>query len=165
MRRIHGCSGFPEGVQQWKRTREDAEKDVNMIYYRLGDIYLMKAEALTELGQIIEANRAIEPLRIRANAGHSPLGSIYELQLFIVEERGREFALEGKRWFDILRYAKRNGFEQKQYIIDMVLRNVEIQRQAILRPRLLDTMSYYLPVPEADILYNPEMVQNPYYDR
>ena len=30
----------------------------------------------------------------------------------LMNERGREFAMEGKRWFDLLRWAKKNGFDK-----------------------------------------------------
>jgi hypothetical protein len=88
-----------------------------------------------------------------------------ELRKTILDERGREFILEGKRWFDLLRAAKRNHFEKKQIIIDMILSGADIQQQAILRTKVYDTMSYYLPIPERDLLYDPYLVQNPFYNR
>jgi hypothetical protein len=39
----------------------------------------------------------------------------------LLDEKGREFLLEGKRWFDVLRAAKRNKFQNRQIIIDMIL--------------------------------------------
>ena len=36
---------------------------------------------------------------------------------------------------------------------------------AIMRAKVIDTMSYFLPVHEDEILYNKNMVQNPFYDR
>ena len=81
------------------------------------------------------------------------------------DERGREFLFEGRRWFDMLRAAKRNQFENKQLIIDMILSGADIKQQAILRTRVYDTLSYYLPIQERELIYNQNLVQNPFYDR
>jgi len=66
---------------------------------------------------------------------------------------------------DLLRAAKRNNFENKQLIIDMILSGADIKQQAILRTRVYDTLSYYLPIPERELIYNQNLVQNPFYDR
>jgi len=88
-----------------------------------------------------------------------------DLRKALQDERGREFVVEGKRWFDLLRAAKRNHFENKQLIIDMILSGADIKQQAILRTKVYDTMSYYLPIPEHEIIYNQNLVQNPFYNR
>jgi hypothetical protein len=83
----------------------------------------------------------------------------------VLDERAREFIIEGKRWFDLLRAAKRNHFENKQLIIDMILSGADIKQQAVLRTKVYDTLSYYLPIPEHEIIYNQNLVQNPFYNR
>ena len=87
------------------------------------------------------------------------------LRELVLDERGREFLFEGRRWFDILRVAKRNKFENKQLIIDMILSGADIKQQAILRTRVYDTLSYYLPIPERELIYNQNLEQNPFYNR
>ena len=82
-----------------------------------------------------------------------------------MEERSKEFAFEGKRWFDVLRFAKRNNFENKNLIIQMILEGADAKQKPILRSRILDTMSYYLPIPESELKANPKLVQNSFYDR
>ena len=145
--------------------RLPTENDVNFIVYRFAEILLMKAEALAELGKIQEVNELISVVSDRSNGLYEGVGDIDNLRDVVLMERTREFAAEGKRWFDILRYAKRDNFKRKQYIINMVLSNAGVQQRAILESRVTDTMSYYLPIPENEIIYNPKLIQNPYYDR
>jgi hypothetical protein len=83
----------------------------------------------------------------------------------VLDERGREFILEGKRWFDLLRAAKRNHFKNKQIIVNMIISGADVKQQAILKTKVYDTNSYYLPIPYGDILYNQNLTQNPFYDR
>ena len=145
--------------------RTTAQRDANFIYYRYADVLLIKAEALNETGKLIEANALVRDVASRAGITHLNASNKDDLRQDIMDERGREFVFEGKRWFDLLRNAKRNHFENKQIIINMILAGADVQQKAILRTRVYDTMSYYLPIPESELLYNPELVQNPYYDR
>jgi hypothetical protein len=151
--------------QDYLTTRQVAEIDAHYIYYRLADIYLMKAEALIELNRNTEANELLRIIAERAAQPYEMLTSQDDLRKYLLNERGRELAMEGKRWFDLLRYAKRNNFENKDYIIEVLLQGSDIKLRPVLKSRLLDTMSYFLPIPENDIQFNPNLIQNPYYER
>jgi len=146
-------------------TRSPSQKDGHFIYYRYADILLMKAEAATELNNLPLANEMVKQTMDRAYMSFTDLTDKDELRKTILDERGREFIMEGKRWFDLLRAAKRNHFAKKQIIIDMILSGADIQLQAILRTKVYDTMSYYLPIPERDLLYDPFLLQNTFYNR
>ncbi|HET6558309.1 MAG TPA: RagB/SusD family nutrient uptake outer membrane protein [Prolixibacteraceae bacterium] len=145
--------------------RSSAQRDANFIYYRYADILLMKAEAATELNNFQMGNEFLNLTRERAGLSVIDITVKDDLRKAILDERAREFVIEGKRWFDLLRAAKRNHFEKKQIIIDMILAGADIQQQAILRTKVYDTMSYYLPIQEGDLLYNPNLEQNPFYNR
>jgi tetratricopeptide (TPR) repeat protein len=145
--------------------RSGTQRDGNMIYYRYADILLLKAEALVELGRNDEANSLIRQTRERAGLTHVDVIGKTDLRKAVLDEKAAEFVIEGKRWFDLLRAAKRNKFENKQIIIDMILSGADVKKQAILKTRVFDTMSYYLPIPEHEILYNQNLVQNPFYNR
>lgn len=146
-------------------ARSQNSRDANMIYYRYADILLMKAEALTELDRFAEANSYVRLTLERAGMTHTDITVKKDLRKAVLDERAREFLIEGKRWFDLLRAAKRNNFENKQIIIDMILSGADIKKQAVLRTKVFDTMSYYLPIPEHEIIYNQNLKQNPFYDR
>jgi hypothetical protein len=146
-------------------SRTSTERDGHWILYRFADILLIKAEAAIELGKFDEANNLIRETLSRAGM---PYEEVYDKELLrqeILDEKGREFMLEGKRWFDLLRAAKRNKFQKKQIIIDMILSGADIKQQAILKTKVYDTLSYYLPIAEHELIYNQNLVQNPYYDR
>jgi starch-binding outer membrane protein, SusD/RagB family len=145
--------------------RLPSENDANLLTYRFAEILLMKAEALVEKGAIQEANDLITLVSDRSSGMYEPLGDSENLRSAVLAERAREFAGEGKRWFDILRYAKRNNFQRKGFIINMILANAGVQQRPVLESRVSDIMSYYLPIPENELIYNPNLVQNPYYDR
>ena len=147
--------------------RDLSERDANFIYYRYADILLMKAEALAETGNFGDAKILLNDIVLRAGLPTVNLpNSLSDYRQFILEERAREFALEGKRWFDVLRFAKKNNFENKYIIINILLeRATDVKERPIFEARVRDTMSYYLPIPEGDLTYNQSLEQNPFYNR
>lgn len=148
------------------RVRTENERDANFIYYRYADILLMKAEALAELNDLENANNLVTTVAERAGVTHIPTFSLEDFRNVLLAERGREFAGEGKRWFDVLRFAKKNGFEDKQRLVDILLGKAsDAQELAIMRTKVIDTMSYYLPIHQDEIQFNRNLEQNPFYDR
>ncbi len=145
--------------------RTSTERDANWNIYRYADILLMKAEAEIELGNFEIANSLIRETLLRAGMPYEDSFDKVSLRKALLDEKGREFLLEGKRWFDLLRAAKRNKFENKQIIINMILSGADIKQQAVLRTKVFDTLSYYLPIAEHELIYNQNLVQSPYYDR
>jgi len=146
-------------------ARSNNQRSANFIYYRYADVILMKAEAEIELDHFAEANALIHETADRAGISYIDILVKKDLRKALLDERGREFVVEGKRWFDLLRGAKRNHFENKQLIIDMILSGADIKKQAVLRTKVYDTLSYYLPIPEHEIIYNQNLKQNPFYNR
>jgi starch-binding outer membrane protein, SusD/RagB family len=146
-------------------ARSSTERDANWILYRFADILLIKAEAAIELEQFDVANNLIGETLLRAGMPYEQSYDKVLLRKALLDEKGREFLLEGKRWFDLLRAAKRNNFQNKNIIIDMILSGADVKQQAILRTKVFDTLSYYLPIAERELIYNHNLVQNPYYNR
>jgi len=147
-------------------TRADNQRDASWILYRYADIILMKAEAACELNQFTEANSLVRQTMERAGLTHVDVGDKVILRKVILDERGREFFMEGKRWFDLLRAAKRNKFANKDLLVAMILSGAAtVQQREILATKVNDTNAYYLPIPQHDIDYNQYLIQNPYYDR
>ncbi|MEN8155841.1 MAG: RagB/SusD family nutrient uptake outer membrane protein [Bacteroidota bacterium] len=146
--------------------RSTSERDANFIYYRYADLLMMKAEALGELGLFDDGTGLINLVAERAGMlGVLSPGTLESYRSLVLDERAREFAAEGKRWYDILRFAKRNQFEDKSLIMDILLEGVDIKELPSRKAQVLDTMGYYLPIPERDLLYNPNLIQNPFYDK
>ena len=136
--------------------------------YRYADILLMKAEALNELGRGAEALPLVLAVRDRANA----LPQTYTITDpaekrgmtdFILAERAREFAFEGKRWYDVLRNAKRNNYERLDILLNMVAKAVPAVRQQSALNKYRDPNSHYFPIYINEIQADPNLVQNPFY--
>lgn len=143
-----------------------SERDANVIYYRYADIILMKAEALNELGRVAEAQSYVTQTAERA--GLLPVAGITDQTLMrgiILDERAKEFAVEGKRWFDLLRAAKVNSFQNRKELGDLLVNLADAKSQALLRSKVNDTMMYYLPVPYDELKRNKNLKQNPFYER
>lgn len=109
----------------------------NWIIYRLSDVMLQKAEALERIGQGNEAMRYVNAIHRRwycnddksqtsqpsedvsgtdgTKAAGTTVGtmgnypSAASQEIAILNERQLEFLGEGKRWFDLVRYAERHA--------------------------------------------------------
>jgi hypothetical protein len=103
----------------------------NWIIYRLTDIMLLKAEALTQLcreGTDAEANtynkgildqaftlvnavnkRALCETQLVDTLRRNDYTDRYKMETLVLQERQRELMYEGKRWFDLVRYSQRKG--------------------------------------------------------
>ncbi len=140
--------------------------DANFIIYRLADVILMRAEALAHLEEIDkeEAITLINIIRTRANL------PLYDINLIgtdanslvdlIFKERALEFAMEGKRWFDLVRVGI-NG--RPQLLIEKIVASRLVAERAITRARVADPRSWYLPIHRDELAANHVLVQNPYY--
>ena len=75
-------------------------------FLRYADVILMYAEALGQQGRISDALAYLNMTRTRAGLSELTVAEVSGKDAFIKEladERGREFALEGQRWFDLVR--------------------------------------------------------------
>jgi hypothetical protein len=149
-----------------KSVRSGVEANsANWIIYRLADLYLMKAEALSQLNRYSEAREIINDIRERANVQLLDLpnsASAYEDA--ILDERALELAFEGKRWFDLLRMGRRNNFKRKSKLIEIIVLNVPSTQKRVLATKLNNPLGWYLPIYDLEIERNRALVQNPYYN-
>ncbi|WP_164121931.1 RagB/SusD family nutrient uptake outer membrane protein [Sphingobacterium sp. xlx-130] len=110
--------------------------------FRYADILLMKAESILRGGQATMGHTALELFnKVRSRSKASSYSSI-DLQ-DILDERAREFAFEGWRRNDLIRFGK---FEQPWG----VKTSTDIQKRVF-------------PIPTEQIKLNPLLEQNPSY--
>lgn len=146
--------------------------DPRWIFYRYPDVLLMKAEALAhryvdDPVQLQLASDLVNEVRYRAYGITSfpavSATTTAQMDDILLDERGREFLGEGKRWFDLMRFASRDNYAHKEFLIDRVLNSFTGVNQLVIGPRVKDPASWYLPLNADALAANPKLVQNPYY--
>lgn len=129
--------------------------DIKML--RTSEMYLIRAEAHAELGNLTGAANDITTLRTQRITGvatQTPIayGNRTEAINDILLERYRELAFEGHRYFDL----KRRNLPIERMLSD-VQGNTAI---ATLQPT---NTRYLLPIPQQEVFANPNIQQNPGY--
>lgn len=136
--------------------------------YRYADILLMKAEACINVSRGQDALAIINQIRTRAHAisltSQSPgITDTNGLTDYLLAERAREFAFEGKRWYDLLRNAKRNNYTRIDILYSAAIISAPPASQQAVLTKLKDVNSHYLPIYFNEIKVDPNLVQNPFY--
>jgi starch-binding outer membrane protein, SusD/RagB family len=139
----------------------------NWIVYRLADVLLMKAEALSQRPDpnYVEAGKIINDIRARAlqNSIAIPETPI-AFENVILEERAKELAYEGKRWFDLMRMGRRNNYQRKDNLIKIIIEDVSSAQKLVLASKLTDPYGWYFPIHFNEIEANGNLDQNPFYE-
>ena len=99
------CTKFTNAYSDGSTPHDPKFVDMDVPFIRLAEAYLTYAEAKTRLGDKTVAKKAIDALRNRANAKTQPE---YDLNA-ICDEWAREFAFEGRRRMDLVRFGKFGG--------------------------------------------------------
>lgn len=107
---------------------------------RIAELYLIRAEARAQQGELADAAADINA--VRARAGLAPTTAATQAQLLqaIEDENSLEFAFEAHRWFDLVRTGRAGevlGVTNKNY--------------------------WLFPIPNSDILSDPDVQQNDGY--
>ena len=140
----------------------------NWIIYRLSDVMLMKSEALVQKQGAENFNKAISLINetyLRSNEGADSLkvanyGTKIEMEKLVLRERQRELLFEGKRWFDLVRVARReNSTTTLNTYVD---RKSSSATSATLGALVMDAV--YMPISRWEIEANPKLIQNPFYE-
>ena len=155
-----------------------AHTDANFIIYRVAEIMLMKAQALTMKGQGYWAEAVELVNRIRNRAGLDNYGGneayiadvvvqLNEQTLLeeVLEQKELELMAEGKRWYDVLWLGRVAGGRYKNEFVAKVLEGNQTTNQAWIESVLQDENAWYMPLPEDDIEHNKLLEQNPYYSK
>jgi hypothetical protein len=133
---------------------------------------LMKAEALVQLSRTNtddqkKALDIVNTVYLRSNPTIIDSLSISnyqtkkELEELVLVERQRELMFEGKRWFDLMRMARRDGKTDR--LIKLVIRKSE-ENSSVLSSKLKDMNALYWPISESELKANPRLKQNPFYE-
>jgi hypothetical protein len=149
-------------------TRAQEESYAHWMMYRYAYVLLIKAEAQNQLGNGQEALNIINLIRTRARAlaataANPAPGDKVAIADYVLDERSREFAFEGKHWFDLLRNARRDNYLRLDILLDVVTITVPPNRQQSAIAKFRDKNCHYLPIYAYELTTNKALVQNPFY--
>lgn len=144
----------------------------NWIHLRMAELYLNKAEALYNIGDEEGAREALKPVRERAGMP-AITASGAELLEAIKHERRIEFAFEEHRYFDVRRWKEApkyfgstvHAITIKKYPDGKKTYEVDKLRSDVGGDRKWDDKMYWLPITKAEMDKNPNLVQNPGYNK
>lgn len=160
---INDLGVFTDGVAvpKWKNLNQSGESgsdpthvDTDYGMFRLGDTYLMYAEAMLRGGggDMSIALDLVNQLRQRGYGDDSGDISSSELTLdFILGERSRELYWEGTRRIDLVRFGQYTD------------QGIWPWKGGIKEGRTTESFRDIFPIPASDLLANPELIQNPGY--
>ncbi len=144
----------------------------NWIVYRLSDILLLKAEALVELNRnqedLEEALALVNRTYLRSNPDEveTPLliddyNDVSKMQKLVLRERQRELLFEGKRWYDLMRLARRanDPADLLDFVAKKFTGNSSLQYSKM---SVMDAL--YFPISQAELDANASLTQNEFYD-
>jgi tetratricopeptide (TPR) repeat protein len=155
------------GISATTSRSTSVQNDQNWIIYRLADIYLMEAEAYIMKGGESNMVKGVEYLNaVRQRAGLATVQAgtnQLDMITILLKERQCEFFAEGKNWFDLVRIGKRDVPGFKDLFINQVLEAASASTQGMVRAKLADMNSWYLPIHTDELNSNTLLVQNPYY--
>jgi hypothetical protein len=187
------------GVNNTADSHRDTRSAVyqNWIFYRLTDVMLMKAEALTQiyrtdsvLKDLQDAFEIVKAINVRDRDDASlvikwnTFSNPDAMEKLVLDERLRELAFEGKRWYDLMRYNYRQLEADQVVRYDLTLAEQESQGMAFAKTtnsmldlvkrklgdegdavaaKLRSEAHLYLPVSKTDIEVSRALRQNPVY--
>ena len=150
----------------------------NWIIYRLPDIMLLKAEALTQMMRdgsdeseynkslvdraftLVNAinKRSLCEAQLLDTLIRSNYSSKADMETLVLQERQRELMFEGKRWFDLVRLSQRTGNTQ-------TLKAAALQKAStgagLISNHLSKMDAIYWPYNLDEMKVNHNLVQNP----
>lgn len=147
----------------------------NVDFIRYADVLLMKAEALIQLDRWAEALPIINQVRARAaastqrplDAGAADIYNVGEYAAFpdkdfalkaLKFERRLEFAMEGHRWFDLVRWG------EAEQVLNAYLAEESTKRDFLANAQFTAGRDEYYPIPQREIDFTGGVyVQNPGY--
>lgn len=154
-------------------TYRGSSNQANWIFYRLADVYLMKAEALAQVANspdqlsdvVALCNKTYiracsESGEVRDSLSHADYTTPSDAVRLVLAERQRELMFEGKRWFDLLRLARRENSVTTSW---QYLEGRYDEDVTTIRNKMSSISAWYLPIYYNETKINPHLSQNEYY--
>lgn len=127
---------------------DDRYFDNELVLYRAAEMLLFKAEAHAALNRISEAKTELDKVRSRAGIGlYTGALDKESFELELLNERGREFWLELKRWPDIVRFHYGGTIDAYTLVPNLSGKTIPL----------------FSPIPNTQIAQNPNLKQTAGY--
>lgn len=151
LRKTHWIAAVTDGTNTWyhsNKYKQNTNTGTSVEYsivFRLAEQYLIRAEARVKQGDLSGAQSDLNKIRNTAGLPNTPATTANDILTDIMQQRRLEFFTEyGHRFFDLKRTATADG----------VLHAT--------KPGWNTTDNLW-PIPETELLSNPNMTQNPGY--
>lgn len=168
-----------DGEPHYRDTNTDNDNNhytwSNMILYRITDVMLMEAEALAlrhdsvanDLPKSLKLVKAVyyrsNPYKVARNDSITYAEGSYESMMSLVmEERQRELCFEGKRWFDLVRMALRDGSTQN--MLNLMVPHKYESNQSAIKSKMASIDALFFPIHENVIKVDSTLIQNKVYE-
>ena len=162
----------------WKDNVKHSLNKGNWIVYRLTDIMLLKAEALSQMMsnseeatendlaladqafQLVTAinKRALYQATLKDTLNPADYRTKSAMTNLVYDERERELMFEGKRWYDLVRRSQRDG--NTSYLLSKVVQKGS-ENSSVVQSKLARMDAIYWPYNIDELKVNHNLVQNP----
>ncbi len=151
LRKSHWIASVTDGTSTWyhaNKYKQNSNTGTSVEYsivFRLAEQYLIRAEARARQGELSNAKQDLNMVRSLAGLPNTTANTAIDIIAAVQQERQHELFTEyGHRFFDL----KRNG------MLNSVL--------SVIKTGWNSTDSDW-PIPETELLANPNLTQNPGY--
>jgi hypothetical protein len=147
----------PGNIDVPPNVRAPYQSDGKYHIYRFADVYLLWAEALNRLGDKATAISRINAVRDRARMPAPTVtvnSTTDQIEDYILRERGLELGFEGRRWYDLMRIARRG---RPQVLINAVKKRAPVSLHPQIEATLADQKNWYLPYNAEEKKLNPNL--------
>lgn len=161
-------------------TNPEGKNKSSWIFYRLTDIMLLKAEALTQImtaatDDVSKENnekllreaftlvnavnkRSVGQATLKDTLVYTDYASKTQMTDLVYKERQRELMFEGKRWFDLVRRSMREG--NTQYLTTETLKK-HSGNASVVQNKLAKMDAIFWPYNIDELKVNKNLIQNP----
>lgn len=136
------------GLDNTSSMRQAYQSNASWPFMRSAEVFLIKAIADLRLNNYSSAFNFVN--MIREARGLEPLDdetfdyrNTEKMDSVIFNERARELAFEGKRWYDLMLRSKLNG---RNMLAKAVAAKYPAEQQEEIQARLEDEENWYIPV-------------------
>ncbi len=155
--------------------RDKGDFDANWIVYRKTDVLLMMAEAMVNrpsasIDDFKASFNIVKAINTRSRVDSTNIKRPLDINSYmtqqtaaqlVLDERARELSYEGKRWFDLVRVALRDGSTNNiTFVADKLDSN-----SGVVKSKMATIDGLFLPIYIEEMRFNKNLVQNPAYIR